>query len=108
MCLTTPEPETSCGAPVYTLHLTGSGIVFANDTTNQTYCVEEDGVDQRLLQAGLDWACGPRKVDCSPLLQGQPCYEPDTVAAHATYDFDTYYHQTGMAPGHCSCTFPVR
>ncbi|GAB2228653.1 hypothetical protein Droror1_Dr00022775 [Drosera rotundifolia] len=112
------------GAPVYTLHLTGSGTVFANDTTNQTYCVAEDGVDQKLLQAGLDWACGPGSVDCSPLLQGQPCYVPDTVAAHASYAFDTYYHQTGMAPGSCyfngvatitttnpshgSCTFPVR
>ncbi|GAB2296950.1 hypothetical protein Dimus_031053 [Dionaea muscipula] len=89
------------GVPVYVLHLTGSGTVLANDTTNQTFCVAKDGADQKLLQAALDWACGPGKVDCSPLLQGQLCYEPDTVAAHATYAFDTYYHQMAMAPNTC-------
>lgn len=25
----------------------------------------------------------PAYVECSPLLQGQPCYEPDNVIAHA-------------------------
>lgn len=91
----------SNGAPVYTLHLTGSGTVFANDTTNQTYCAAKEGADPKMLQAALDWACGPGKVDCSPLLQGQPCYEPDNVVAHANYAFDAYYHKMGMAAGTC-------
>uniref|UniRef100_A0A7C9AUR5 glucan endo-1,3-beta-D-glucosidase n=1 Tax=Opuntia streptacantha TaxID=393608 RepID=A0A7C9AUR5_OPUST len=91
----------SNGVPVYTLHLTGSGTVFANDTTNQTYCVAKEGADPKMLQAALDWACGPGKVDCSPLLQGQHCYEPDNVVAHANYAFDAYYHQMGMAAGTC-------
>ncbi|KAH9739003.1 glucan endo-1,3-beta-glucosidase 2 [Citrus sinensis] len=110
------------GDPVYILHLTGSGSVLANDTTNQTYCTARDGADPKMLQAALDWACGPGKVDCSGLLQGQPCYEPDNVIAHATYAFDTYYHQmrkdpaacnfNGVAvittsdPSHGSCIFP--
>ncbi|KAK4493200.1 hypothetical protein RD792_017942 [Penstemon davidsonii] len=51
--------------------------------------------------AALDWACGPGKVDCSAMLQGQVCYEPDTVLAHATYAFDAYYHQMGKTPGSC-------
>nr|WGN98271.1 beta-1,3-glucanase [Vaccinium corymbosum] len=89
------------GEPIYILHLTGSGPVLANDTTNQTFCTAKDGADAKMLQAALDWACGPGKVDCSPILQGQPCYEPDTVAAHATYAFDTYYHQMGKASGTC-------
>ncbi|KAL9427803.1 hypothetical protein AB3S75_029899 [Citrus x aurantiifolia] len=100
----------------------GSGSVLANDTTNQTYCTARDGADPKMLQAALDWACGPGKVDCSALLQGQPCYEPDNVIAHATYAFDTYYHQmrkdpaacnfNGVAaittsdPSHGSCIFP--
>ncbi|XP_058108246.1 glucan endo-1,3-beta-glucosidase 2-like isoform X2 [Magnolia sinica] len=90
------------GAPIYILHLTDSGVVLANDTTNQTYCRVKEGADPKMLQAALDWACGPGKVDCSPLLQGQPCYEPDTVEAHATYAFDTYYHKMGRSPGSCS------
>ncbi|KAK3147956.1 hypothetical protein QOZ80_3BG0288820 [Eleusine coracana subsp. coracana] len=89
------------GVPAYTLHLTGSGQVLANDTTNQTYCVARDGADPKMLQAALDWACGPGKVDCSVLMQGQPCYDPDTVEAHATYAFNAYYHGMGMASGTC-------
>ncbi|KAL2542517.1 Glucan endo-1 [Abeliophyllum distichum] len=90
------------GVPIYSLHLTGSGTMLANDTTNQTYCVAREHADHKLLQAALDWACGPGKVDCSPLLQGQPCYEPDTVVAHASYAFDAYYHRMAMADGTCN------
>ncbi|CAI9755240.1 unnamed protein product [Fraxinus pennsylvanica] len=90
------------GVPIYILRLTGSGTVLANDTTNQTFCVAREGADRKMLQAALDWACGPGKVDCSPLLQGQPCYEPDTVMAHASYAFDAYYHWMVMADGTCN------
>ncbi|KAJ0435824.1 putative glucan endo-1,3-beta-D-glucosidase [Helianthus annuus] len=89
------------GMPIYVLHLTGSGSMLANDTTNQTYCVAREGVDRKMLQAALDWACGPGKVDCSAMVQGSACYEPDTVAAHATYAFDAYYHRMAMAEGTC-------
>ncbi|XP_002531922.2 glucan endo-1,3-beta-glucosidase 2 [Ricinus communis] len=89
------------GEPVYILHLTGSGLVLANDTTNQTFCTAKEGADPKMLQAALDWACGPGKVDCSALLQGESCYEPDNVITHATYAFDSYYHQMGKAPGTC-------
>ncbi|KAF9587034.1 hypothetical protein IFM89_039720 [Coptis chinensis] len=89
------------GLPVYIMRLTGSGLILANDTTNQTFCTAKDGSDPKMLQAALDWACGPGKVDCSALKQGQPCYEPDNVVAHASYAFDAYYHLMGMAPGTC-------
>ncbi|XVF26614.1 hypothetical protein REPUB_Repub14bG0033600 [Reevesia pubescens] len=110
------------GDPIYILRLTGSGSLLANDTTNKTYCTVKDGADPKMLQAALDWACGPGKVDCSPLLQGKPCYELDNVIAHATYAFDTYYHRMGKKsyacdfngvaditttdPNHGSCIFP--
>ncbi|XP_044488222.1 glucan endo-1,3-beta-glucosidase 3 isoform X2 [Mangifera indica] len=89
------------GVPVYVLHLTGAGTVLANDTTNQTFCVAKDGADRKMLQAALDWACGPGKVDCSVLLQGQPCYEPDNVISHSTYAFNAYFQQMGKSPGTC-------
>lgn len=89
------------GVPVYVLNLIGSGSVLANDTTNQTYCTAKDGADPKMVQAALDWACGPGKVNCSSILQGQACYDPDNVFAHATYAFDTYYHQMGKTSGSC-------
>ncbi|VYS50164.1 unnamed protein product [Arabidopsis thaliana] len=90
------------GEPVYVLRLTNSGSVLANDTTNQTYCTAREGADTKMLQAALDWACGPGKIDCSPIKQGETCYEPDNVVAHANYAFDTYYHQTGNNPDACN------
>ncbi|CAI9296924.1 unnamed protein product [Lactuca saligna] len=92
----------SNGKPVYVLHLIDSGSVLANDTTDETYCVAKKDADKKMLQAALDWACGPGKVNCSVMLQGEPCYEPDTVVAHATYAFDSYYHRMGMADGTCN------
>ncbi|KAH7570912.1 hypothetical protein ACOSP7_019449 [Xanthoceras sorbifolium] len=89
------------GIPVYILHLIGAGTVLANDTTNQTFCVAKEGSDKKMLQAALDWACGPGKVDCSPLLQGQPCYEPDNVIAHSTFAFNSYFQHMGKSPGTC-------
>ncbi|CAN4081049.1 unnamed protein product [Withania somnifera] len=92
----------SSGMPVYTMQLTGSGTVLANDTTNQTYCVAKENAEKKMVQAALDWACGPGKVDCTPLLQENPCYEPNTLTAHASYAFDAYYHKMGMADGTCN------
>ncbi|XP_038697474.1 glucan endo-1,3-beta-glucosidase 3-like isoform X2 [Tripterygium wilfordii] len=89
------------GVPVYILHLTGGGTVLANDTTNQTFCIARPDADKKMLQAALDWACGPGKVDCSTLLQGQPCYDPDTVVAHSTYAFNAYFQKMAKSPGTC-------
>ncbi|KAG8498705.1 hypothetical protein CXB51_005125 [Gossypium anomalum] len=42
-----------------------------------------------------------QKVDCSPLLLGHPCYEPDNVASHSTYAFNAYYQRMAKSPGTC-------
>ncbi|XWS34455.1 hypothetical protein CRYUN_Cryun21dG0040000 [Craigia yunnanensis] len=65
------------------------------------FCVAKEGADLKILQAALDWACGPGKVDCSPLLQGHPCYEPDNVVSHSTYAFNTYFQRMAKSPGTC-------
>ncbi|KAJ9554396.1 hypothetical protein OSB04_018441 [Centaurea solstitialis] len=89
------------GRPVYVLNLIDSGAVLTNDTGGEKYCVAKADADKKMLQAALDWACGPGKVNCSVMLQGEACYQPDTVAAHATYAFDAYYHRMAMADGTC-------
>jgi len=87
--------------PVYVLHLNGAGSTLGNDTSAQTFCVALSGADTQLLQAALDWACGPGQADCSAIQAGQSCYTPDTVADHASYAFDSYYHKMNMASGSC-------
>eukprot|EP01018_Ginkgo_biloba_P009644 Gb_28728 [translate_table: standard] len=86
--------------PVYVLH-SGVAGVLSNDTTNRTFCVASPGADSKLLQAALDWACGPGQANCTAIQGGEECYEPDTVEAHASYAFDSYYQKTGMAMGSC-------
>ncbi|KAH9749556.1 glucan endo-1,3-beta-glucosidase 1 [Citrus sinensis] len=87
--------------PVYLLHVSGSGTFLANDTTNQTYCIAMDGVDTKTLQAALDWACGPGRANCSDIQPGEPCYQPNNVKSHASYAFDSYYHEQGKTSGSC-------
>ncbi|XP_057784051.1 glucan endo-1,3-beta-glucosidase 3-like [Salvia miltiorrhiza] len=84
------------GTSVYTIQFGA-----ANESTNQTYCAAKAGADPKMVQAALDWACGAGKVDCSALMAGQPCFEPDTLSAHATYAFDSYYQQMGRVAGSC-------
>ncbi|KAL2897469.1 Glucan endo-1 3-beta-glucosidase 2 [Bienertia sinuspersici] len=88
------------GKPVYILHLTESGSVLANDTTNQTYCSARNGADKKMLQAALDWACGPGKVDCSPLLQ-------QTGKTPESCDFNGVAEITTTDPSHGKCTYQI-
>ncbi|KAJ0983012.1 hypothetical protein J5N97_011267 [Dioscorea zingiberensis] len=87
--------------PVYLLHVTGSGGLLANDTTDKTYCVATEGADRRMLQAALDWACGPGRANCSEIQPGETCYDPNTVKAHASYAFNSYYQKEGKVAGSC-------
>eukprot|EP00250_Pteridium_aquilinum_P006927 c16750_g1_i1 orf=283-1857(-) len=89
--------------PNYLLRLTGSGQLLSNDTTNQLYCVAKPGADEDTLQIALDWACGIGQANCSAIQPGMLCYEPDTVANHASYAFDYYYQSRGRSLD--SCTF---
>uniref|UniRef100_A0A0D6QWM4 glucan endo-1,3-beta-D-glucosidase n=1 Tax=Araucaria cunninghamii TaxID=56994 RepID=A0A0D6QWM4_ARACU len=102
-----PTSEKSWGlfsansTPVYALHLTGGGSILANDTSSQTFCVSSTGADRQLLQAALDWACGPGQADCNPIQPGAVCYEPNTLQDHASYAFNSYYQKLGMKQGSC-------
>ncbi|CAL0309082.1 unnamed protein product [Lupinus luteus] len=108
--------------PAYLLHVSEIGTFMANDTTNHTYCVAVDDADSKTLQAALDWACGPGRVNCSEIQPGESCYQPNNVKSHASYAFDSYYQTQGKGsvacdfkgvamittsdPSRGSCTFP--
>lgn len=87
--------------PAYLLRVSGVGAFLASDNANQTYCVAGDGVDLKVLQAALDWACGPGRANCSEIQPGESCFQPNNVKNHASYAFDSYYQSQGMSPGSC-------
>ncbi|KAI3877733.1 hypothetical protein MKW98_020214 [Papaver atlanticum] len=69
-----------------------------------TYCVAKSfGADMDSMEDALSWTCGV--VDFSPLQQGNRCFEPDTIEAHASYAFNLYYQQNNSNPSHGTCIF---
>jgi hypothetical protein len=57
-----------------------------------------------VLQKAIDFACGPQGgADCTSILQGGGCYNPNTVAAHCSWAANTYY-QNNKARG-ATCDF---
>jgi len=87
-------------APVTTTPTTPTTTTPAVSGT-QSWCVARSNVPENSLQVALDYACGIGGADCRPTQQGGQCYQPITVAAHASYAFNSYYQKNRMAPGTC-------
>ncbi|XP_051124567.1 glucan endo-1,3-beta-glucosidase 4-like [Andrographis paniculata] len=86
------------GTNVYDVSFS-SGSLGANSSTG--YCVARPGADERSLQSGLDWACGPGQANCSAIQQGQPCYTPNTIENHASYAYNDYYQKKQSSGATC-------
>ncbi|CAI9779906.1 unnamed protein product [Fraxinus pennsylvanica] len=92
---------------VYNLDFTGRGSL---DTTtnsnitssNGTWCIASSTASEDDLRKGLDWACGSGNVDCSAIQPSQPCFEPDSLASHSSFAFNSYYQQNGATDIACS------
>lgn len=65
-----------------------------------TWCVTRSDASEQSLQNALDYACFSG-ADCAPIMTNGLCYLPNTIQAHASYAFNSFYQRMNKAPGSC-------
>ncbi|KAK3154154.1 hypothetical protein QOZ80_2BG0186950 [Eleusine coracana subsp. coracana] len=109
-------------APAWLVALAFAALLAARPASG-AWCIARSGASEKTLQAALDYACGPAGgADCAPIQSSGLCYLPNTLAAHASYAFNSVFQRSRAAPGACdfagtatttltdpsygSCTYP--
>lgn len=81
-----------------TMNVKGQGV--SSTSSSASWCVVRSDASYNVLQTALDYACGAG-ADCLPLQSDGLCFLPNTIQAHASYAFNSYYQKRARAPGSC-------
>ncbi|KAK6137986.1 hypothetical protein DH2020_028267 [Rehmannia glutinosa] len=63
---------------------------LSNGEVIKKWCVPKKDASDAALQANIDFVCGSG-VDCEPIKDRGPCFQPDNVRSHAAYAMNAYY-----------------
>lgn len=64
------------------------------------WCVAKPTVPDPIIQEAMDYACWSG-ADCDSILPQGSCFQPNTLFAHASYAFNSYWQRTKVAGGTC-------
>ena len=64
------------------------------------WCVAKPTVPDPIIQEAMDYACG-KGADCEAIKPDGLCFQPNTLFAHASYAFNSYWQRTKVAGGTC-------
>ncbi|XP_074310257.1 uncharacterized protein LOC141646087 [Silene latifolia] len=65
------------------------------------WCVAKPSVPDPIIQEAMNYACGSG-ADCDPIQPNGQCFAPNTLLAHASYAFNSFWQRTKAAGGTCS------
>lgn len=69
--------------------------------TESLWCVAKPNVPAETLQEAMDYACGEGGADCEEIQPQGSCFHPDTLVAHASYAFNSYWQKNKRSGGTC-------
>nr|XP_027063834.1 leucine-rich repeat extensin-like protein 5 isoform X1 [Coffea arabica] len=64
------------------------------------WCVAKPSVPGPIIQEAMNYACASG-AECDQIQPSGSCFEPDTLVAHASYAFNSYWQRTKVAGGTC-------
>lgn len=78
-----------------------SASPVAPSADTEKWCVPKSDAADDALQANIDFVCSSGGMDCTPIQDGGPCYNPNTVRSHASYAMNAYYQAYGRTDSSC-------